>query len=234
MQTADLQTRTWVSQTSTPVSQNSTSVRLFRLAISDGNGNTIYNLPVCKSAVCICCTPLRFILLYLGLQLPFNFTGWYPPRKYLSEPGYYRCKSGGGLARGTTKWPHFAFCRTWNVFVWIQGCQRAIYSAWCCRTFFEMFVFFFLRVYGAQCKLKAIRTTVYMFISRPLLQGDIWQDHKFHFSTARQISSQIVSGSSISWFLSNISCLRFFSLLVVRLLSDKTSSCISQKLVGGE
>ena len=53
MQTADLQTRAWVSQTrtyvsqtsasvsqtSTPVSQNSTSVRLFRL---DGIGNTIY------------------------------------------------------------------------------------------------------------------------------------------------------------------------------------------------
>ena len=57
MQTADLQTRTWVSQTSTsvsqttcstPVSQNSTSVRLFRLAISDGNSNTIYNLQVCS------------------------------------------------------------------------------------------------------------------------------------------------------------------------------------------
>ena len=59
MQTADLQTRAWVSQartsvsqtsasvsqTSTPVSQNSTSVRLFRL---DGIGNTIYNLPVCS------------------------------------------------------------------------------------------------------------------------------------------------------------------------------------------
>ena len=52
MQTADLQTRAWVSQTrtsvsqtstpvsqtSTPVSQNSTSVRLSRLAISDGIG----------------------------------------------------------------------------------------------------------------------------------------------------------------------------------------------------
>ena len=62
MQTADLQTRAWVSQTrtsvsqtstpvsqtSTPVSQNSTSVRLCRLAISDGIGNTIYNLPVCS------------------------------------------------------------------------------------------------------------------------------------------------------------------------------------------
>ena len=62
MQTADLQTRAWVSQTitsvsqtsasvsqtSTPVSQNSTSVRLFMLAISDGIGNTIYNLPVCS------------------------------------------------------------------------------------------------------------------------------------------------------------------------------------------
>ena len=55
MQTADLQTctsvgqsSTPVSQPSTPVSQNSTPVRLVRLAISDGNGNTIYNLPVCK------------------------------------------------------------------------------------------------------------------------------------------------------------------------------------------
>ena len=63
MQTADLQSRTsvrqtstWVSQTSTPVSQTSTLVRLFRLAISDGNGNMIYNLLVCKSAVCKCCT----------------------------------------------------------------------------------------------------------------------------------------------------------------------------------
>ena len=45
MQTADLQTCTWVSQTRTSVSQNSTSVRLFRL---DGIGNTIYNLPVCS------------------------------------------------------------------------------------------------------------------------------------------------------------------------------------------
>ena len=59
MQTADLQTRAWVSQTrtsvsqtsasvsqtSTPVSQNSTSVRLFRL---DGICNTIYNLPLCS------------------------------------------------------------------------------------------------------------------------------------------------------------------------------------------
>ena len=67
IQTVNLQTRTWVSQTrtsvsqtsilvsqtSTLVSQNSTSVRSFRLAISDGNGNMIYNLPVCKSAVCI-------------------------------------------------------------------------------------------------------------------------------------------------------------------------------------
>ena len=48
---------TLVNQTSTPVSQTSTLVRLFRLAISDGNGNTIYNLPVCKSAVYICRTP---------------------------------------------------------------------------------------------------------------------------------------------------------------------------------
>ena len=50
------QTSTSVRQTSNPVSQTSTSVRLFRLVISDGNGNTIYNLPVCKSAVCICRT----------------------------------------------------------------------------------------------------------------------------------------------------------------------------------
>ena len=67
MQTADLQTRAWVSQTrisvsqtsasvsqtSTPVSQNSTSVRLFRL---DGIGNTIYNLSVCICRTLqICC-----------------------------------------------------------------------------------------------------------------------------------------------------------------------------------
>ena len=48
MQIADKQTRTSVSQSSTPVRQTSTSVRLFRLAISDGNGNTIYNLQVCS------------------------------------------------------------------------------------------------------------------------------------------------------------------------------------------
>ena len=57
MQTAILQTRTWVSQTRTSVSQNSTLVRLFRLAVSVGKGNTIYNLPVCESAVCICRAP---------------------------------------------------------------------------------------------------------------------------------------------------------------------------------
>ena len=55
--TSVTQTCTSVSQTSTPVSQNNTSDRMFRLAMSDGNGNTIYNLPVCKSAVCICRTP---------------------------------------------------------------------------------------------------------------------------------------------------------------------------------
>lgn len=58
IQTADLQTHTWDSLTRTLVGQTSTSVRLFRLAISDGNSNMIYNLPVCKSVVCICRTPL--------------------------------------------------------------------------------------------------------------------------------------------------------------------------------
>ena len=75
MQTADLQTRTWVSQTSTPVSQNSTSVRLFRLAISDGNGNTIYNLPFCIVAH-------RFVLsLYiLAFSWPLILRGGTPWR----------------------------------------------------------------------------------------------------------------------------------------------------------
>ena len=76
MQTADLQTRTPVSQTSTPVSQTSTpvsqnspSVRLVRLATSDGNGNTTYNLTVCKSAVCICRTPQFYVSCwYLGVE----------------------------------------------------------------------------------------------------------------------------------------------------------------------
>ena len=48
MQTADLQTRTWVSLAKTSVSQTSTLIRLFRLVISDGDGNTIYNLQVCS------------------------------------------------------------------------------------------------------------------------------------------------------------------------------------------
>ena len=39
-----------LAKLATPVSQNGTLVRLPRLAISDGNGNTIYNLSVYKSA----------------------------------------------------------------------------------------------------------------------------------------------------------------------------------------
>ena len=66
---------TWVSQTSTPVSQTSTSVRLVRLAISDGNGNMTYNLPVCKSAVCICRTPVlsQLLLCFCTSALDFLF-----------------------------------------------------------------------------------------------------------------------------------------------------------------
>ena len=82
------------------------------------------------------------------------------------------------------------------------------------------------------CKSKAIRGAVYVLTSRLQQQHDIWQDHKFHFRMARLISSPTVSGSLFSWLLSNISSLRYFSLLVVRLLSEKTCSYTSGKLVG--
>ena len=83
MQTADLQTRAWVSQTrtsvsqtsasvsqtSTPVSQNSTLVRLFMLAIRDGIGNTIYNLPVCSLQPALQCLSFQTQVCTTALKI---------------------------------------------------------------------------------------------------------------------------------------------------------------------
>ena len=106
---ADLQTRTSVSQTNTLVNQNSTSVRLFRLAISDGKGNTIFNLQVyiCRTLSLLRVSPLN---LQCGGQWS---VGWTPDRVGWFDLSPAHCVVLLGMTHFTFQVPLFKQVYKW-------------------------------------------------------------------------------------------------------------------------